>query len=414
MDDNTTLLTYLWIRLPIILMFVNGFLVYRLLVVTRLTDVFVFWSLKKSRGHINRIFLFIISTAALLSFFIPNAVTVLALLPILKTIDRDLAEQDNGYRLTTALTLSAIYGANIGGMGSLIGSPANLLLIGALDFYAVTGRELINFFSWFLWSVPLVVVFVVAAWVLVVSFAVPRNAKGMIVSLDSVVDCSRLSARQKNGVWLFAFFIVFWIVEAIIKETAPSIASFEPVICLVYFSIFVYFVFFRMPRSAEGPLLRPRDIITGFPLRGILFIGFLFVLILVVRIFELDSRSADFFSTFIQRGLPLAIIFLLTTLIVIFLTEILSNTVVSTAFFSIAYFAAIANGMPPLTLMIAVSIASTCAFMTPIATPCNALAFGEMKGTSLRQMLLLGCVLNVIGALLMTFWLRFVIPLVYF
>jgi len=211
MDDNTTLLTYLWIRLPIILMFVNGFLVYRLLVVTRLTDVFVFWSLKKSRGHINRIFLFIISTAALLSFFIPNAVTVLALLPILKTIDRDLAEQDNGYRLTTALTLSAIYGANIGGMGSLIGSPANLLLIGALDFYAVTGRELINFFSWFLWSVPLVVVFVVAAWVLVVSFAVPRNAKGMIVSLDSVVDrglFASFSEAEKRRVVVCFFYCI--------------------------------------------------------------------------------------------------------------------------------------------------------------------------------------------------------------
>ncbi len=51
--------------------------------------------------------------------------------------------------------------------------------------------------------------------------------------------------------------------------------------------------------------------------------------------------------------------------------------------------------------------------MTPIATPCNALAVGEMKGTSLTRMLVSGFVLNIAGAFLMTLWLLFVIPLIY-
>jgi sodium-dependent dicarboxylate transporter 2/3/5 len=51
--------------------------------------------------------------------------------------------------------------------------------------------------------------------------------------------------------------------------------------------------------------------------------------------------------------------------------------------------------------------------MTPIATPCNALAFGEMKKTSLGKMLALGLPLNIVGALLITLWLQFIIPFVY-
>jgi sodium-dependent dicarboxylate transporter 2/3/5 len=63
--------------------------------------------------------------------------------------------------------------------------------------------------------------------------------------------------------------------------------------------------------------------------------------------------------------------------------------------------------------MIAVSVASTCAFMTPVATPSNALAFGEMPGARLRAMLVLGAFLNVAGAVIMSAWLGFILPLVY-
>ncbi|RLC18436.1 MAG: sodium:sulfate symporter, partial [Deltaproteobacteria bacterium] len=82
-------------------------------------------------------------------------------------------------------------------------------------------------------------------------------------------------------------------------------------------------------------------------------------------------------------------------------------------FFPIAYFVSTARDISPLSLMIAVSIASTCAFMTPVATPCNALAFGEMKGTSFRMMLILGFFLNIIGAFLMAVWVQFVVSLIY-
>lgn len=413
MENNIDFYTYLWKRLPLILMFTNGYIIYRLLVITKLTDTFVFWSLKKSRGKLNRISLYIIMVTALLSFFIPNAVTVLILLPILKRIEQDIASQTEGtISLATALTLSVIYGANIGGMGSLIGSPANLLMIGALDVFNVPGREQISFFNWFLWSVPLVTLFAGAAWVLIATLGVPKQAREIIIQLKGTENHGPIPPEQRAGRILFLFFLFFWIGESVLKEVFPLFESLEPAVCLSFFGLFLYFSFFRIGPAGK-PLLHPKDMITGVPKRGILFLGFLVLLILIVRVFHLDKQAADMLLTVISPDIPLFTITFLTVITVIFLTEILSNTVVSTAFFPIVFFVSTGRGISPLFLMIAVSIASTCAFMSPVATPCNALAFGEMKGASFRKMVILGLMLNIIGAFLMSIWLQFIIPFIY-
>ncbi len=413
MEHGASFYSYLLLRLPLILTFASGYLVYLLLAATKLTDVFVLWSLQRSRGNPRSLLAYVICSAALLSFFIPNAVTVLALLPFLKAIEADVVSQNNDRRFTTALTLSVIYGANIGGMGSLIGSPANLLLIGALDLYGVPGREQISFLNWFIWSVPLVVFFAAVAWALLATFGVPKGMQGTGAGFDGNKHCFGLSPKQKRGVVLFVFFLVFWISEGITKELLPLFARYEPYVCIGFFVVFVYLAFVKSSRQHRAPLLRMSSIVSGLPKRGILFLGIVILIIPVIRLFQLDKHAAVLFSGFIGLETSAFLVFFGTTLAVIFLTEILSNTVVSSAFFPIVYFTCTAHNIPPLILMIAVSLASTCAFMTPVATPCNALAFGEMKGTSLRKMLAMGLPLNIIGALLITLWLQFVIPLVY-
>ena len=413
MEHNTGFYSYLLVRLPLVLTFASGYIVYLLLSVTKLTDAFVLWSLQRSRGNLKFLLAYVIGSAALLSFFIPNAVTVLTLLPFLKAIEQDIISQNNDRRLTTALTLSVIYGANIGGMGSLIGSPANLLLIGALDLYGVPGREEISFLSWFIWSVPLVIAFAAVAWALIATFGVRKTMQGTVAGLDGMQRCSRLSLEQKWGGLLFLFFVVFWISEGILKELLPLFVRYEPYVCIGFFMLFIYLTFLKPLGESEAPLLRLNHTVRGLPKRGILFLCMFALIIPVIRLFQLDKHAADVFSDFIHPETSVFLVFFGTTVVVIFLTEVLSNTVVSTAFFPIVYFTSAAYNIPPLILMIAVSIASTCAFMTPIATPCNALAFGEMKGTSLGRMLVLGFPLNIIGAFLITLWLQFVIPFVY-
>ena len=134
---------------------------------------------------------------------------------------------------------------------------------------------------------------------------------------------------------------------------------------------------------------------------------------IIIKITSLDHKASEIFINLLPSHKNTRVFILTIVGSVIFLTEIISNTAVSTGFFPIAYWAGVKNGISPLVLMTGVSIASTCAFMTPIATPCNALAFGEMKGTSLKKMLISGFILNIIGTAIISLWLEFVIPMVY-
>lgn len=414
MDVSGDISAYLWQRLPLILLFAGGYLVYQLMAATRITDSFVGWALRKSRGSGSALILYIIGAAAALSSFIPNTITVLTLLPVLKKLDKGFAEQGVP-GMTTVLMCSAIYGAAIGGMGSMIGSPANAVLFGALDLFEVPGREQVTFFNWFLWSVPLVCMFVLAAWGVAVGLGLPAKARRVSVSMECFVE-SETNDRQRYGSRLFWLYMTFWIVEAVLRQAVPGFSDLSSFACLGFTAFFLYLVFVRpAPESshASGPLLAPGDLLKGIPRRGLIFILALVGLFGVVHWLKLDEQSVVLIGGLLTADMSWLMLFFLTILAVIFLTEILSNTAVVAAFFTIAYYAAQGHGMNPLPLMMGVGVASTCAFMTPIATPTNALAFGEMRGASLGTMVMLGCVLNVLGAVVLTGWLSWVLPLIY-
>jgi len=405
--------TYLWQRLPLILLFAGGYLVYRLMAATRLTDAFVAWALRRCRGSAPALLLTIIATSAALSSFIPNTITVLTLLPVLNRLDRDYAGR-GVTGMATVLMCAAIYGAAIGGMGSMIGSPANGVLIAALDFFQVEGREQLNFFNWFLWSVPLVALFVLAAWG-VACMGLPRSARNAPVT-PAGREGERANTRQRYGGRLFWLYMGFWVVEAALGGALPKFANAAPWVCLGFSAAFAWLVFVRSaPESpfARGPLLRAGDLVSDVPRRGLAFVLVLGVLFGAVHWLRLDERAVTLAGGLLQGDMGPRAIYFLTILAVIFLTEVLSNTAVVAAFFTLAVAAARAHGMEPLPLMIGVSLASTCAFMTPIATPTNALAFGEMRGASLTRMILLGLVLNLAGAVILTGWLGWVLPYIY-
>ncbi|WP_147819251.1 SLC13 family permease [Salidesulfovibrio onnuriiensis] len=411
----TQILDGLLERLPLILVFVSGYVVYRLMAVTRITDTFVIWALRRSHGRPGRLILYIIGASAALSAFIPNAITVLTLLPILKLLDKDFREQ--GVRgMTTPLMVAAIYGAGIGGMGSMIGTPANAILLVALDFLNIPGREQITFFNWFLWSVPLVVMFIGLAWLVAGVVGLPRGARGVELRLSCQDGSCEVTPRQRFGCRLFVVFLAYWVFEAVARAVSPAFAALSPLTSTAFVLVFLLLVFVKPAPGGQketGPLLRPGHLVSGVPRRGLVFVLLLMAVFGTARWFGLDQAASAWVGRHLSVTMPHLLVFFLTVLAVIFLTEVLSNTVVVAGFFTIVHLTAQAHGMDSLPLMIAVSVASTCAFMTPVATPSNAFAFGEMRGASLRIMLLLGALLNLLGALLMTGWLSWVLPLVY-
>lgn len=358
---------------------------------------------------------YIICATAMLSSFIPNTIAVLTLLPVLQKLDREYSRQGVS-GMTTPLMCAAIYGAAIGGMGSMIGSPANAILFGALDVFEVPGRNGVTFFNWFLWSIPLSLMFIVAAWGVVALLGLPASVRGVNIKMECLARGCQTTRRQRYGATLFWLYMGFWIGEAFLREASTEFAAVSPVVCLIFTAVFLYLSFVRQAPDdghITGPLLKVRDMLNGIPRRGLMFILILAALFTVVHWLGLDEKTMVVVGRMLQGDMPELLLFFLTILCVVFLTEILSNTAVVAAFFAIAFYAATGHEMNPLYIMIGVSVASTCAFMTPIATPTNALAFGEMRGASLRVMVGLGFVLNLVGACLLTLWLSTVLPIVY-
>lgn len=401
-------------RLPLIFIFTGGYLLYRLMAETRVTDAFILWTLRRSRGSRSGLVLYVIIAAALLSAFIPNTITVLTMLPVLKALDAGFREQGDD-DMTTILMVAAIYGAGIGGTTTMIGSPANAVLLAALDVLDVSGRENITFLNWFIWSVPLVIMLILAAWAVAAGLGLGRERTDS-VPIGCMGEQCEINARQRYGVRLFCLFMGFWVLRSVLLALVPSGEALAPWPSTLFFSIFLYLVFLRRAPDADGhqgALLRANDLIKDIPRRGLLFVLLLAVIFGVVRLTGADRLVADWGTEVLSIPMPYLLFFFVAVLSVIFLTEVLSNTVVVAGFFTIVFLAANARGIDPLPLMVGVSVASTCAFMTPVATPVNALAFGEMRGASLKRMLILGFVLNVLAAALLTGWLTWVLPLVY-
>ena len=216
--------------------------------------------------------------------------TVLTLLPLLKKLDKGFAGQGiDG--MTTVLMCSAIYGSAIGGMGSMIGSPANALLLGMLDFYQIPGREQITFFNWFLWSVPLVVVFVLIAWGVVAGLGLPAKARGVVVHVDCLDEVCETTGRQRYGSFLFWLYMGFWVLEALARQIIPGFVAVSPLVSSGFFILFLYLTFGRpAPESmfGSGPLLKIGGLLNGVPRRG-----FLFILALVAIFWAVHSLGID-------------------------------------------------------------------------------------------------------------------------
>ncbi len=391
---------YIYERLPLILLFMTGYVLYRVIAVVRLPEYLAARATKLSRGRADLLLLSLITVSAGMSMFIPNAVTVLAMIPVIRRLDSELV------KMTTPLTLSVIYGANIGGMGSLIGSPANLLLIGALDYFNIEGRTKITFFNWFEWALPLVMIFLLVAWV-VVRLSIPAGSSVLVLNTD---HSSSIGKTQRTGLYLFGAFILFWTVSSAVREFCPEFMHYEPFVALVFSCCFIGSIF-------KARLLDLKELLQGIPKRGLIFLAGLAIVVIVVRGLQLDERAAAGFSRLVSlmdsEGSAGYSLYITTAMTVILLTEFLSNTVVSTAFFAVIVHTAGMSGLDPLPLMILVSAASTCAFMTPVATPCNSLAVGEMRGVSLKTMLGAGLLLNILGAGLLSVWIWIVVPLIY-
>jgi sodium-dependent dicarboxylate transporter 2/3/5 len=403
--------------------FVTGYLVSRIFVKTGLAAAVVIGFTRVSNGHISYLLLFLVGSSALLSSFIPNTVTVLALIPVLRIINRQYKKLETKKgQLSTPIVMSIIYGANIGGMSSIIGSPANAILMGFLPLLeknyntSIAGREGITFVSWLAFGVPTAAILVLIAWALIFLLLVPKNLKRAELDFSSIERRSCPPKLRSAGLILSIAILATWIVISVAQTNFPWLVVELAVLSIILSAIFVLIVFFakvKVDQSRSEALLQLKEIFSGIPGRGLLIALAAACLSGALMLLRVPDYIGAVFSRLDLTPLirPMGV-YITIALIVTYLTEFISNTTVALTFFPIITVLSLDLGLNPLASLLLVSLSTTCAFMSPIATPVNALAFGSLKGVSLGKMIFSGFLMNMISATVLSLAvLHFAIPL---
>jgi sodium-dependent dicarboxylate transporter 2/3/5 len=401
-------------KIQIAFFFISGFFISRIVIKTEIPQRLVSFLLHKRHTSFPKIVFYLISLAAFLSFFVPNVITILTLLPLINIIIT--AYNDTGREvksIPTILALAIMYGANVGGMGSITATPANGILITFIGLNEISGAENLSFATWLMWGIPLVAGFIFLAWLLLYLFFRPTAERGS----DYDITISFKSSNHhhfKLGVILTLLYFVTSFIFSLLIISYPDYQLSLLIFTGIYTAIFILFIFFyRLNTNRQSqlkePLLKLKDCYSNLPIKGFVYVGISVIIAGLLYLFDLQEPFSEFINKLIPSGLSVYMLFLLLALLTSFSTELLSNTAVQLSLFLIVVPLSSLLNFSAIEALIIVTLSSTCAFMSPIATGVNGLAFGGVKNVSFKLMLAVGFLMNIIGALYISFYIRFVV-----
>ena len=349
---------------------------------------------------------FMVSTA-FLSMWVSNTATTLMMIPIAIAVATRLEpdnKSENSFSLS--LLLGIAYSASIGGVATLIGTPPNAILAGMLE--QQTGIS-IGFFDWMLFALPLAIVFLFIAW-FYLNFMMKKvlgntaQSKGKEILQQELKKLSPLSREEKLVIGVFSTVCFFWVVRGFIDLELFRNIKDSTIGMLGAILLFV------LPAKNGTQRLMDWQTTKKLPWEILILFGGGFALASGFEHTELTQWLALKFSFF--QGISLVIIIFTIVLFVIFLTEITSNTATATLLIPLMIALSQSLDVSPLMLATAVAIATSYAFMLPVATPPNAIVFSSGR-VPIQKMARTGFWLNVIGSFLITLFVTMLLPLIF-
>lgn len=335
----------------------------------------------------SRILLGFLMATALLSMWVSNTATALMMLPMaLAVIDKIPQKKNSKYSLY--LLLSIAYGASIGGMGTLVGSPPNVAMAGILsDNYNIE----IEFIDWFKIGFPLSMVMITIVY-FYFRLLLRNERKDKLEDLE--FDKAPWTNNQIRVLVLFGFIVVLWSFKSLI-EPALDI-KYGDEIPAVLGAILLFIV---PSTSKSKALLEWKD--TRKMAWGILLLfGGGMALAKMMDVNGVVEQLSIAFKNYSE--LSLGLILLIFVSFSIFGTEVMSNLALVQVFVPIvAIFALGSDEYSILQLCMPVTLAASCAFMLPVSTPPNAIIFSSGRVT-VNQMVRVGFILNIVGVLIIT------------
>ncbi|MBC6992588.1 SLC13 family permease [Neolewinella lacunae] len=347
---------------------------------------------------------------ALLSMWISNTATAVMMLPIAMAIARQLQDDpdtdvDENAAFGKALMLAIAYSASIGGMASLIGTPVNMVFVGQLE--TVYGVE-IGFMEWFRIGFPVSVVLLFICWWYLTFVAFQLGSSNFSGGREEIRRLQKLQGPMTREEWkillLFSATALAWITrKSLLDPLIPGIS--DTVIAMLGATLL-----FLIPGRERGEALLNWSEAVKLPWGVVLLLGGGFALAEGFSASGLADYIAGNLS--IPEGVGLLVVILVVVAAVNFLTEVTSNVATTSMLMPVLAAAAIPLGVHPYALMVPATLAATCAFMLPVATPPNAVVFGSGY-LSIPDMVRAGFRMNVISIIIVTLASYFLLPLVW-
>jgi sodium-dependent dicarboxylate transporter 2/3/5 len=367
--------------------------------------------IKKIGSSPNKVILGFMIATAFMSMWISNTASTVVMLPIaLSVINLLIDQQKSSTKQTRNFALSVMLGiafsANAGGIATVIGTPPNSVLIGLLENeYQIQ----ISFVKWMMIGLPFAIVMITIIYLVLVYGMF--STKGLQFSAsqevidDELEKLGPIKPKEKQVLWVFGIVVSLWIFRTLINSVFPGLKLSDTVI-----SIFGALVLFAIPFD-----LKKGDFILEWKDTQKLSWGILILFGggLALAKGMSTTRIVSLITTYIADGnfsILLTASFLI--ILMLFMTELMSNVALVAVLAPVVAGIALGLEIPLLYLLIPVTMASSCAFMLPMATPPNAIVFasGFIK---VHEMARVGIIINCIAVVLLIAIFEYVLPLIF-
>lgn len=396
---------------PIVFLFFGGFVLALALEKVNLHKRIALNIIKRTGTSPNRVVLGFMIATGFMSMWISNTASTVVMLPIAMSVIRLLIEDADGFtkndkNFALSVMLGIAFSANAGGIATVIGTPPNSVLIGLLENeYNIE----ISFVKWMVMGLPFSIILIAIIYWVLVKWMFPNKDMEFKASkqfIDTELKkLGKISKKERHVLIIFACIVFLWIFRSLINSLIPALALSDTII-----SVLGAIALFAIPFNLKTGdfVLQWKD--TEKLAWGILI---LFGGGLALANGMSVSGIVDVVATTISNSnISILLMASLLIFLMLFMTELMSNVALTAVLAPVVAGIALGLNIPILLLLIPVTIASSCAFMLPMATPPNAIVFasGYVK---VSQMARVGIVLNIISVLLLIAMFQFVLPLMF-
>ena len=392
---------------PMIFLFLGGFILASAIEKTNLHKRIALTIIYRIGSNWNQVILGFMIATAFLSMWISNTATAVMMLPIgLAVVSQIQAEETIKNTMGRSLMLAMAYGCSIGGIATIIGTPTNVIFVGiAEELYG----ETISFAQWMMLGLPFSILMLIIGWLYLTKKVFPIAVEGIpggkTAIKNQLDDLGKISYEEKAVLFVFGTVALCWMTSSfLLKHIIPGISD-------TLIAIAGSIVLFVIPSQKRQKLgIINWKTAENIPWGILLLFGGGLALAEGFKVSGLAEWIGNQLSLF--KMFPSLLLILAIVVVVNFLTEITSNVATAAMLMPVMAALALSIDVHPYFLMIGATIAASCAFMLPVATPPNAVVFGSGLLT-IPKMMKVGLWMNIVSIVITTILIYFVLPLIW-